>query len=181
MTGNLRLLAGSCCRAFTVMEVMIAGSLGLIVAAGSGYVTIYVMQATTKAHHLNQTAKEARLVSDLLARDIRGAAGLEASFGSYTAGTDTLNLRIPSIDGNEDVIDPENNFDRIVYHPDGGQMPVMVRVVIADASSSRGSETKVIGNLMTGKSFEGTFASMPDALGAYVIHYQLSVTTTFRG
>ena len=181
MIGKLRLFAGSCRRAFTLMEIMVASSLSLIVAAESIGVMIYVMQATTKAHHLNQTAKEARLVSDLLARDIRGAAGLQAGYQGFSAGEDTLILRVPSIDDNEDVIDPENAFDRIIYHPGGEGLPVLVREVIPNASSSRGAETKVIGNLMTGKSFKGTFATMPDALGAYVIHYQLSVTTTFRG
>ena len=102
-------------RGFTLMEMLIAVVLmSLVVAA---VLDFYVKG---QAHLASQNAsadlqEDARNPLAWLARDIKTAVAVEATWGSYQTSATTLILRIPSIDGAGQIIDIEADFDRVVY------------------------------------------------------------------
>jgi len=168
-------------RAMSVLELLFASVISLILITGTLSVFIMTQKNAMTAVRYNKDNSEARLISDMVAKDVRGAVGLEASYGSYTSSNNTLILKIPSIDSNENVIDVENTFDRIIYHPNETDSDIIEREVFPDASSSRASGTKTIGKALMGSDYEGTFLIQPNALGAYVIHFQFMIRRTFQG
>ena len=178
MSGRILGLKGRCRRGMTLIELMIAMSISSVMAVGAVTSMVIVQRGAIEAFWLHESHRESRMISDLIARDIRGAVGLDSDFNSFTTGAGTIILRMPSINSDGDIIDIENDFDRVVYYPKTGEISVLVREVIPGPGSSRSSTTDVIGNIVTGRDFHGTFATMPDALGAFVVHYQFTASRT---
>ena len=180
---SLRLFRGR--RGMTLIEVVFASAISAIISIGAVSVAVYQQRSTMKIYQLNQTGQEARVLGDHLTRDARMAVSLEASYLTFTAGDDTLILKVPSIDDDENIIDVDSSFDHIVYHlEDGGGpagMSVLVRDVFPGAGSSRAESTVVIGDFITDSAVGGTFAVVPDALGVFVIHYQCISGQTLLG
>ena len=168
-------------RALSILELLFASVISLILISGTLSVLIMAQKNAMIDIRYNKDNSEARLISDMVAKDVRGAAGLEASYGSYMASSNSLILKIPSIDSNENIIDVENTFDRIIYHPNETDPDTIERSVFPNVSSSRASETKTIGKALMGSAYDGTFLVKPDALGAYVIHFQFMIRRTFQG
>ena len=164
----------------TLIEIAMVSVISMIVAAVSMRTLVYIQRSTVRISMINQMAQESRFLADQISTDARNAIELEASYGSYTAGADTMILKLPSIDSSGDIINIDTTFDRIVYYPGGGST-LLVREIIPHGSSARIASTKTIGSLVTGEAFTGTFASQPNALGAYVIHYQFKLSQTLLG
>jgi hypothetical protein len=164
----------------TLVEAMISASLGAIVALGTISAMVIVQRGTLETFWLNESSRQSRIIADLVAKDLRGAIEIESAFDTFTAGDDTIILKVPSIDSDENIIDLDTTFDRIIYHP-GGDSSVIVREVHPDANSSRIETHEVIGNIVSEPTYQGTFATHPNALGAYVVHYQFTASKTIRG
>ena len=163
--------------AMTMVELMVAIGLGVIVSIGAISIFIMVLQGTAASIYFNQANQEAHLAVDAMTRDIRMASGVEESFAQggaeYDRADDVLILKVPSIDENEDIIDIDNTFDRIVYFSETVEdEKVLFRTVLPNAQSSRKASEKKMG--------AGSFAIKPDALGAFVINYQFKPRKELR-
>jgi hypothetical protein len=165
----------------TLAEVTVAMGISTIMAVSAVQVMIVVQRRTMEAYWHNESANQSRVVSDRVARDIRGAVMLEAGYGGYTADADTLILKVPSIDADGDPLDVANLFDRIIYRPQSAGSTVLIREIIPGAGSSRQAATTAAGNLLSGAGYAGAFASFPDALGAFVIHFRFTMSRTIGG
>lgn len=162
-------------RGMTLLEVAISAGISVVVAATAIAMMIYVARSTIYYRDLVATNHDVRMVSDTISRDIRHALQVDNEWDGFKTGPQTLILRIPSIDADQEIIDIESKFDRIVYTANGR---VLVREVFPGDDSARPADRRVIGSIVDGITWEGAFASQPNVLGAEVIHFQF---TTSRG
>lgn len=165
----------------TLVELLVASGISAIIGLSSTSLFVHSAKVTRHASLFNQVTGEASLISETIASDVRHAASLEYSLDSFVASDKTLILKIPSIDSDENVIDVENTFDYIIYHPgETADSNVVVREVRPHASSSRLQESKVLGFDVRRSGYTGTFLIKPDALGAYVVHFRLTPSRSFQ-
>lgn len=162
----------------TLLEVAIASTISMVVSVGAISAMVLVQRNTVQAFWLNQATREARTLSDLVARDLRGALAIEASFEEFSSDGNTLILRVPSIDENGDFVDLENDYDRIIYFASGTNGSDLVREVRPGRTSDRLATNELMGSIIEGSNTIGTFAETPNALGAFVIHYQFTASQT---
>lgn len=108
-------------RGFTLIEVLI----GLIVMS---VVFLAVLELFSKGqgYFINQNAQvdileDTRYPLAWIARDVKTAVGVAATWGSYASSADTLVLKVPSVDSNALIIDISAHFDYIVYHLSNGK------------------------------------------------------------
>jgi len=162
-------------RGMTLVEVIIAGGISAVI--GMAAITILVMSsrmASDNALYAKVNA-EARLLSDMLSRDIREAVSLEPTLtdgsDTYTMSDTTLILRVPSVDNTGTPTDIENDHDFIVYH--SALDKAIYRTIIPGADSSRTRESKLLGKSDDPRiAFTGSYSAQPDALGTYLVHYE---------
>lgn len=164
----------------TLTELVIAMAISVVVVMGTMAFYVIATRLTLHALQFNRIHNEASLLADTLARDIRHAGGIDTSFQSFQSSNHTLILKLPAIDSNMNIIDINNDFDRVVYHPSDVNSSILVREVIPDPSSSRLAESKIFGDILSGVAYMGTFLVKPDPLGAYVIHYRFKAQRTFQ-
>lgn len=164
-------------RGLTLVELSISMFINLLGAVAIISILLVASKMAAQSYYMNKATMEARLVVDHLTSDARMAVSLEESFGSYTADANTLILRLPSIDADGMPIDPEAVFDRIVYHRAPSTTDKLARTVIADPSSARTSESRVIGESLT----PGIFAVQPDPIGEFVIYYRFDSIQQWAG
>jgi len=158
---------------YTLVEVLIASFISTIVTIAVLSMFIAAAKLSVESFMRNQAAMQARSVMDHLTTDARVAVGVESSYGSYTASSSTLILKVPAITATGLPVDIDTNFDRIVYHQGAVNKNDLIRTVITDASSARESGDTVVGSSAKPQiGIESTFSVQPDALGAYVIHYE---------
>lgn len=160
---------------FTLIEVSVAAVISFMAISAVFSVFIAASKMTVESFHLNQASMQARIVIDNLTGDIRMATDVLDTFDSFTADDNTLILKLPAIDANGFPVDIDSKFDHIIYHQDEATNNALVREVIADGSSSRESTEQTIGTSEeTGISLSGTYETLPDALGAFVIYYKFT-------
>jgi len=162
--------AGSRQRGFSLAEVSIAISISLLATVAIFSVFSTSSKMAVESFMRNKTAMDARLVIDKLTSDARMAINLETSYGSYTANENTLILKLPSIDANGFAINPDTEFDYIIYHQQGTSPVRFVRTVDADPDSARVSGSENLGDSAT----PGVYSVQPDALGEFVIYYRFN-------
>lgn len=168
-------------RGFTLLETLIA--LGVSTAVVLGVVGVFMMiqRVMLETARLNWVNNEARNFSDWFGRDARMAAGLFPAAEIFPDLENVIILEVPSVDENDRIISVTQTLDLVAYYPSTeGEGTVMVRRVIPNPESSRESSVRTFGRGLEGSSFSGTFASKPDVLGAFVIHYQFKDRQVFR-
>lgn len=163
-------------RAMTLLEIMIAGTLSSTVGIGAVKVMVLIHRSTAQSAILNQVNQESRFIADLISREIRGASHLESAYDTFTAGPDVLIVATPSLDENWNVIDAENVFDRVIFHPATEEPHIIVREVIPAPGSIRPPDSRRMITSAVDMSYAGTFSVEPDALGAFVVHYQFTAS-----
>lgn len=163
----------------TLVEVLISVSLSTLITVGLIGTFILLNRDLLAQFAMNRVVHEARLVADHFARDLRAASDVVDTYDTYTTSDTTVIMRVPAVDASEAMID--GVFDHIIYDVRVvGSSQVLYRVVDAAPSSTRVDEEVVIGGGLTGSRIRGTFASHPDALGAFVIHYQFTASFAYR-
>ena len=162
-------------RGTSLTEVMIAGYIGLMVVGTILSVFVLSSRMTRQAHQMNEIHDRARLLSDILARDIRHAGNLGGAYQHYQASDTTLILQLPAIDEDGNAINQKTNIDYIIYYPSTENPQILIREVFPDPDSVRPASNQTFGNIVTGIGISGTFSVAPDPLGAHVIHYQFTV------
>lgn len=171
-------------RGFTLLEVLFAAGISSVVVMAVVTSFVIAQRTTMQSFWQGQVYADARTTVDNLVRDIRGAIEVESSFThsasgvTYTTGDDTIILKLPAIDASEYIIDVESTFDRIVYSMSDSDPPVLLRRILPDDLSGRPQTTEVIGDLVNGFGYTGSFSTKPDPLGAFVLHYELKAQRT---
>ncbi len=137
---------------FTLIEVVITITLLAILLIGlfslyDGYSRIYGTQqglflivnsaGTTVSEFQERVQQASQIVTQ------RNFGGV-----SYTSGTNTLILELPSIDSSGEVID--SKFDYVLFYVSGTKA---FRILEADAASSRDSGTKQLSDTVSTMSF----------------------------
>lgn len=119
-------------KGFTLVEIQVAVLIALMVfiATFSLYI-IYSKMFTTGSAILDVYANS-RTAAALISRDIRWAAQVQASYGSYTTTDSSIVLKVPSIDSAGNIINAK--YDQIIYKLQGTDL---YRIVAPYASSSR--------------------------------------------
>lgn len=128
---------------FTVLELVIAVAiLGII----SGFIATIVIRSGIifeKQQGTVETGLANRFTLDEIAANVRTAAQIEESFSSgsesFTTGTTTLILKIPSINADGETI--SGVFDRVVFYFDAGKI---IKKVYPDAQSSRKQTSQIL-------------------------------------
>lgn len=77
---------------------------------------------------------------DTISKDCRIAIRVEDSFGGYNTSTTCLVLKVPSIDSSHNIIDIHNNFDRIIYRLNNGNI---WKIVFPGTGSARAAQNKI--------------------------------------
>lgn len=184
----MRICSSDRARGLTLVEVAIAVSIMSVIFIGA----IAVFLASAKMQQQNflyQTVfREARKTADWLTTDAREAVTVEGSFtsgsDSFTSNATTLILRMPRLDSAGAAISNSggsaDHWDRVVYHTDSRNR--VLRSVYPHASSTRLAEkNRVLAQSANrNMSIAGTYATQPDALGAFIIHYEFRAVRNVR-
>jgi len=168
-------------RGYTLVEVLIASAISTMVVIATMSMFIAAAKMSIESYMRNQATMQARTVMDRLTTDARSALGVESTYDSYKASSSTLILKVPAITAAGLPVDIEAKFDRIIYHQGASNKNELIRTVIADSSSSREAGDMVVGSSSKPQiGVDGTYSVQPDALGAYVLHYEF-VSVQDRG
>ncbi len=90
--------------------------------------------------YLNSYLK-GREVIDIMSKDCRIAIRVMDSYAGYATATDSLVLKIPSIDASKNIVDVKKEFDYIIYRIEGGDL---WKTVIPGPVSSRAASDGVL-------------------------------------
>ncbi len=134
----------------------------------------------TIANYLTSYIK-GRQALDIISKDCRIAIRIPDSFAGYTAATNCLILKVPSIDSSHNIIDIDNNFDHRIYRLYNGSL---WKIVIPQTGSARAPQNKIFE-----KSVESFTVSSDGVLLSGIAHkssithitIDISVAEIFRG
>ncbi len=126
---------------FTLAEIQVVSVIVFVIFLAM--FALYILYSRTFAvgSTLLDVYANSRIAVALLARDIRAAAQVEASNGSYTTSDSSIVLKVPSVDSAGNVISAK--FDEIIYKLQGQEL---YRIVIPSSSSSRISTNRAVAN-----------------------------------
>lgn len=137
-------------RGITLIEVLIGMVLMVIVV-----LALFSLYNTGQKYFVNQNIKSDilnnnRVTLTWLSRDIKEAVQvipgpIDINGTSYSTSSESIVLRLPSIDANGIIIDIDNEFDYIVYQMDPDNSTQIVRIVDGkDGVSSRVDGNRVL-------------------------------------
>ncbi len=136
---------------FSVLEALIALTI-LTVMIGA----ILSFYAKGQQTFINETAQaeaieQTRYPLAWITRDVKLSTAIEGSWGGYNTSSDTLILRIPSVNASGLIIDLETSWDRVIYRIQGNRL---IRVVDAlDGVSARVDRTRALADGMASLAF----------------------------
>jgi prepilin-type N-terminal cleavage/methylation domain-containing protein len=149
-------------RGFTLVEMLITLALsvlliGALIGLYRGYFDLFNAQqglgtlGTTSGDALSEIEQLTRQASRVLAsKTISGT--------TYTSGSDTLVLELPSVDAGGSAI--SGTFDYVAFYVSGADL---YRRIDADAASARTDGAKKLGGALSSLAFEYDAASPADA------------------
>lgn len=133
---------------FTLIELQMASFISLIVLAAILSLYIFSWRSFTMGDAILDVYANSRNAAGWLTRDIRCAAQIVPSHGSYTTTDSSIVLKVPSIDATGQTI--SSYYDYITYRLQGSNM---YRIVEKDALSSRQSENRIIARYCSSLTF----------------------------
>lgn len=122
-----------------MVELQIASAIALITLSAVLALYLFSWRSFAIGNTLLDVYSNSRNASGWLTRDIRCAAQVVSSYGSYTTGDNSIVLMAPSIDSLGEVINP--CYDYIIYKLQGTDL---YRIVQKDALSSRNACNNII-------------------------------------
>jgi prepilin-type N-terminal cleavage/methylation domain-containing protein len=131
---------------FSLMESLI--SLTILALMFGAILSLYTHGQKT---FINESAQaeaieQSRYPLAWITRDVKMAAAIEASWGSYATSADTLILKVPSVDANGIIIDLAAHSDRVIYRVQNDRL---FRIVDAeDGVSARIDRSRVLADGM---------------------------------
>jgi Tfp pilus assembly protein PilW len=126
---------------FSLFEALVALLILSII-----FVAILSLYSEGQKQFINENAQadvleESRFPMAWIARDVKMATAVAASYSSYTTSTDTLVLQVPSIDSGGLIIDLATHSDYIVYHISNDRLERVVYGKTGVSSRANGSRT----------------------------------------
>lgn len=126
-------------RGFTLIEVLL-----VILMMGFGLIVLTNMFLSHNKIYRSQSTKlnitgSVRFALDDIDNYVRQAYRTLASYGSFTASSQTLILQIQSVNSSERLI--ANTYDYVIYYLSGNNL---MREIVADAGSARVSSTRLV-------------------------------------
>lgn len=121
-------------KGLTLIELII--SIGIFVVLISSSVVglyIYTAKITPDLHAKSQVGLQYRIAFEEFSKWVSQAIQVEPSFGSYGSGSSSVVLKIPAINGSNQII--ANTYDRIVFQG-------ATERILPDPSSSRLATTR---------------------------------------
>ncbi len=126
-------------KAFTLAEFQIASLITILVITAALSLYVFYWRTMIISNTILDVYSNARVAVELMARDIRWAAQVVPSHGSYTTGDHSIVLQLPAIDNQGNSI--RSHYDYVTYRLQGTDL---YRIVEKDASSSRAAENRPI-------------------------------------
>jgi prepilin-type N-terminal cleavage/methylation domain-containing protein len=162
---------------FTLLELMIVMSmLGVIMLSVT---TLYIANIKNSEDESRraQLTESLTLATDNLTDDVKNASAIEASYSSYTSGSQTVVLDLPAVDSSHNIIYSGTSFvlDRVVYAYASG---ALTRSVFPGSGSTRSAVTrKTVLSKITALNF--TYPNSPPA-GSSQMSYSITVADSFK-
>ncbi len=165
-------------RGITLIEVLIGMVLMVIVV-----LALFSLYNTGQKYFVNQNIKSDilnnnRVTLTWLSRDIKEAVQvipgpIDINGTSYSTSSESIVLRLPSIDANGIIIDIDNEFDYIVYQMDPDNSTQIVRIV----DGKDGVSSRVDGNRVLAENISSLVLVFLDSNGEEVPDYSLTAIT----
>lgn len=159
-------------RGITLIEVLIGMVLMVIVV-----LALFSLYNTGQKYFVNQNIKSDilnnnRVTLTWLSRDIKEAVQvipgpIDINGTSYSTSSESIVLRLPSIDANGIIIDIDNEFDYIVYQMDPDNSTQIVRIV----DGKDGVSSRVDGNRVLAENISLLVLVFLDSNGVVVTDY----------
>lgn len=129
---------------FTLIELAVAGLVGLLALLVVFCVCFTIQDSIGLTTGILDIAETGRFAVNRISGDIRNAKSVISFHNTYTTGNTAVILRIPSIDSNGNMIDPENVFDIVIYTIDPADPARLLRIVDANPLSAREDLNEVL-------------------------------------
>ena len=123
-------------RGFTLIELLI--TMTYITLISTIIVTVYIVGYSTFREELASSIvqSDAQTIMDSMTQDIKNGMLIEPAYSSYTTDQDTIIIRVPAIDKNNNIVYSGTDmlYDRIIYNYTNSSIH---KIVFADPASSR--------------------------------------------
>lgn len=159
-------------RGITLIEVLIGMVLMVIVV-----LALFSLYNTGQKYFVNQNIKSDilnnnRVTLTWLSRDIKEAVQvipgpIDINGTSYSTSSESIVLRLPSIDADGIIIDIDNEFDYLVYQMDPDNSTQIVRIV----DGKDGVSSRVDGNRVLAENVSSLVLVFLDSNGVVVTDY----------
>jgi len=160
---------------FTIVELIVVVGLTAVISLFLAYLVGYQYQIyNTQAAQLSVTS-DARGMADDIDSYVRQAHRVLSSYLTYTTGSQTLVLQVPSIDSSGQII--SGTYDTVVFYLSGTDF---YRQVFPDASSSRPAVTKKLASGIDTANFSLAYNSA-DVTGATQVTSNIALVQTVGG
>ena len=173
-------------KGITLTELLVANAIALLAFAVLFCVAFTIQDNIGITRGLLGISERGRFAINRISRDVREAKSVISSYAAYSTTDDVIILQIPSIDGSGNMIDPENDFDIIIYTLDPADPEKLLRIIDANesAGSSRvdtsGTVTKNIHTLLF--SSQGTgLSSVANKASVKTVTIKIITKTTLQG
>jgi len=141
-------------KGFTLIELLISITLISILMTVTTNLYITGLKVYRKEFRNNNLQDENRTIIDRVVKEAKKSIGVAQTQGVYTANTtDTVILKVPSIDANGDYIFKVNGdfvFDYVIFTKSDKNL---VKIVEPDAQSFRASENKTLSSRVDSLAF----------------------------
>jgi len=131
-------------KGFTLTELQIASIILVIMLAAALSLYVYYWHTVAMGNNVLDVYSNSRMAMEWMAKDIRAAAQVVSSRGSYTTSDNCIVLQVSSINASGDIIG--SHYDYIIYRLQNGNL---FRVIDPDALSSRRSENRAVAHYCT--------------------------------
>ncbi len=152
----------------TLVEIQFASAIAVLILLAALSLYIFNWRSFALGNAMLNSYANSRIAMEWISRDVRWAAQVVASHGSYATSDNTVVLQVPSIDASGHVIGA--HYDYITYQVQSGELH---RIVEKDALSSRPNENRIAARNCSSLNF-----SSPENLDAYGVPKRLSQITS---
>jgi prepilin-type N-terminal cleavage/methylation domain-containing protein len=133
-------------RGFSLIELMMVTTATVMICTAVSTTYVGSHRIYQQGETFSEVHSGIRMALDWMSRDIKWATRMMNSKNGYYTGTDELVLEVPSIDGDGNIINIDEDYDYIIYHLDGQDASnvKLMRTLDASTASARNDETRVI-------------------------------------
>ena len=173
-------------KGITIIELLVASAISLLAFAVLFYIAFTIQDNIGITSGILGISEKGRFAINRISKDVRESKSVIFSYAAYSTSDNVIILQVPSIDGSGDMIDPDNDFDIIIYTLDSTDPEKLLRII--DANESAGSSrvdtsetvTENIDTLLFSSQGTGLF-SIADKASIKTITIKIITKTTLPG